>query len=254
MSITGCIVTYNNAPHIERVVRSIYTHVKRDDFTLYISDNASVDGTLDIVRAQFPQAVILENGCNKGFAHGQNAVLPLLDSELHFIINPDVILQSDAVSAFEDYFKENPDVVMAVPKFLYEDGREQFTPKKAPTFKYLLSGPLEQRGKIFKRWRAEYTFQDQEITAPVEAGFCSGCFICVRTEIYKKIGGFDERYFLYVEDADLTREAKKHGRTVYHPHISVIHLWERASRKQRKYFFLHSASVMKYFWKWKFKR
>ncbi len=245
-----CIVTYNSADNIERALQSIFSVTEKLDFTMYISDNNSTDNTVDIVKEKFPQAVIIENGGNKGFGHGHNAVIPLLDSEYHFIVNPDIVVDKDVFSLFADYFDSNEDVVMAVPKFLYEDGSEQFTPKLTPTLKYMLGGRLEKFGNPFKKWRDEYTFRNKNVTEPCEVGFCSGCFICIRTEIFKKIGGFDERYFLYSEDADLTREAKYYGKTMYNPNISVTHLWERAYMKSGKYFLIQLKSMFKYFHKW----
>lgn len=251
---TGCIVTYNNADKICGAIESILRYTADISFKLYVSDNMSSDGTADIVREKFPRVTVIENNSNKGFGHGHNAVLPLLDSDYHFIINPDIILESNAPAQFIDYFEANPDTVMAVPKFLYEDGSEQFTPKRTPTLRYMLGGRLERFGNPFRRWRDEYTLRGANVTEPVDVGFCSGCFICIRTDIFRKIGGFDERYFLYSEDADLTREAQSYGRTVYLPHISVTHLWERAYMKSGRYFLIQLSSMFKYFRKWRGKK
>ncbi|MCM1523917.1 MAG: glycosyltransferase family 2 protein [Ruminococcus sp.] len=248
---TGCIVTYNNADKIEAVIRSVLDHTKNIDFKLFVSDNMSSDGTAELVRRSFPAVTVIENGSNNGFGHGHNAVLDMLDSKYHFIINPDIILENNAVDSFIEYFEKNADVVMAVPKLLYENGNEQFTPKLTPTLKYMLGGRLERFGDPFKKWRDEYTLRGKNVSEPFECGFCSGCFICIRTEIFKKIGGFDERYFLYSEDADLTREAKAYGRTMYLPQISVTHLWERAYMKSGKYFLIQIGSMIKYFAKWR---
>lgn len=251
ITATGCIVTYNNADKIEQVVGSILEHTADIDFKLIISDNMSSDDTVKIVKERFPNTVVVENNSNKGFGHGHNAVMELLDSDYHFIINPDIILKDSAPAGFIEFFESCPDAVMAVPKFLFEDGTEQFTPKLTPTVRYMIGGRLERFGGIFRRWRDEYTMRSDPAAEPVDVGFCSGCFICIRTDIFKKIGGFDERYFLYSEDADLTREAQKYGRTLYLPQISVIHLWERAYMKNRKYFLIQLSSMFKYFWKWR---
>lgn len=250
---TGCIVTYNNADKIEKVVASILEQTRDLDFRLIISDNMSADGTADIIRQKFPQVTVAENHENGGFGKGHNAVMDMLDSKYHFIINPDIFLTNDAVGEFIDYFESHNDVVMAVPKLVYEDGTEQFTPKLTPSVKYMMGGRLEKFGNPFKRWRDEYTMRGENVTEPVDCGFCSGCFICIRTDIFKSIGGFDERYFLYSEDADLTREAQKYGRTMYLPQISVTHLWERAYMKSNKYFRIQLRSMFMYFNKWGWK-
>lgn len=223
---------------------SVQTHI-------YVVDNNSTDDTVKIIEEKFPQVTVFKNTDNKGFGHGHNCILEELDSEYHFIINPDIIFNDDITEKMANFLDENSDIVMVVPKFIFENGDEQFTPKLQPTLKYMLGGRFERFGNPFKRWRDEYTMRDKKIIEPIDVGFCSGCFIAVRTDIFKKIGGFDERYFLYNEDADLTRMAKKYGRTVYAPQFTVTHLWERAYMKKPKYFLIQIASMLKYFYKWR---
>lgn len=253
MTASLCIVTYNNKDNIIAALSSIYKYTKGAELTVYIVDNNSTDGTPDIIAGKFPQVQIIRSSENKGFGAGHNLVLPRLRSEYHFIVNPDIKFISDIVTDMCRFLSENPDIAMAVPKFLYEDGRQQFTPKLTPKLRYMLGGRLEKFGGIFRKWRKEYTFADRNVTEVTDVGFCSGCFIAIRTEIFKAAGGFDERYFLYSEDADLTRTAQKFGRTVYTPQFSVVHLWERAYMKSRKYFLIQISSMFKYFMKWGFK-
>ncbi|MCI7768227.1 MAG: glycosyltransferase family 2 protein [Oscillospiraceae bacterium] len=251
MNISLCIVTYNNENTIERVLDSIFEFSGNSSLRVFISDNASSDNTVEKVRHKFPQVNVVCNKENKGFGFGHNSVIGLLDSDYHFIVNPDIILTNDILGEMAEYLDNNPDVVMAVPKFFFENGNEQFTPKLRPKLRFMIGGRLERYGGIFKKWRDEYTMRNAEPDSPVDVGFCSGCFIAVRTEIFKKIGGFDERYFLYNEDADITRMAQKYGRTVYAPQFHVTHLWERAYMKNIKYFFIQISSMIKYFYKWR---
>lgn len=247
--LSGCIVTYNNADKICNALNSIFA--VNSEINMYVVDNCSTDDTADIVKKKFPQVTVIKTKKNKGFGAGHNQCIDQLDSELHFIINPDIVVNTDVFTSFEEYFKWNPEVVMSVPKFLDKDGKEQFTPKLQPKLKYMIGGRFEKFGNPFKHWRDVYTMRRHKITEPVEVGFCSGCFICIRTDIFKKLGGFDDRYFLYNEDADLTREASKLGKTTFIPSIEVIHLWERAYMKSFKYFVIQISSMFKYFWKWR---
>ena len=246
-----CIVTYNNASGIIKSLESIYANSDINRLKVYIVDNNSTDKTADIISEKFPQVVLVRNKDNKGFGHGHNCVLDKLSSDYHFIVNPDIIIKDNIISDIMNYMEQNKDISMLVPKFIYEDGREQFTPKRRPTIRYMLGGRLERFGGCFKRWRDEYTMRTVNVIAPVDVGFCSGCFIAVKTELFKKIGGFDERYFLYNEDADITRMAQFYGRTVYAPQFSVVHLWERAYMKNIRYFLIQISSMLKYFYKWR---
>ena len=225
-----CIVTYNNKDNINAAIDSIINTTASVETMLYICDNNSTDGTPELVAEKYPYINLIRNKENGGFAHGHNTVLPLLNSDYHFIVNPDIILKTDVIGEMCRFLEENPDIVMAVPKFEFENGEEQFTPKLTPKFRYMLGGRLEKLGGIFRKWRREYTFADRNVTEVTDVGFCSGCFIAVRTDIFKKINGFDERYFLYSEDADITRMAAKYGRTVYAPQFTVIHHWEQVCR------------------------
>lgn len=246
-----CIVTYNNRDNICTAVGSVLEKTKGTELQIYICDNASTDGTPDMIEREFPQVKVIRSGENKGFGAGHNLILDMLDSDIHFIVNPDIMLTGDTVTQMCGFMEDNPDIVMAVPKLLYENGEEQFTPKLAPKLKYMVGGRFERFGGVFRKWRREYTLADRNVTEVTDVGFCSGCFIVIRTDIFKKLGGFDERYFLYNEDADLTRMAQKYGRTVYTPQFSVIHLWERAYMKSHKYFIIQIDSMFKYFWKWR---
>jgi len=75
--------------------------------------------------------------------------------------------------------------------------------------------------------------------------------VMVRKSVFEEIGGFDKRYFMYMEDADLSREVKKYGRVVFEPSVSVTHLWKRESAKSLKFLFLHLSSALKYLKKWR---
>ena len=251
IAVSACIVTYNNQDKVCDAIRSILSHTKGVNLELYIYDNASEDHTVERIQDEFQQVWLIRSKKNRGFGGGHNRVIPKLNSKYHFIINPDILLQDDVITQMVEYLEAHPDVHLAVPKFLNQDGTEQFTPKRTPKLKYMIGGRFEKFGGVFKRWRDEYTMKDTVITQPIDVGFCGGCFMAIRTDTFRQIGGFDTRYFLYNEDADLTRSVKAIGRTVYVPDISVVHLWERAYMKEKKYFWIQLQSMVKYFWKWK---
>jgi len=246
IKVSACIVTHNNSDIILNTVNSILKNTTGVDMKLYISDNLSTDDTVKKLRQNTTDITIIENSGNNGFGAGHNAVLPMLDSKYHAIINPDITINDDIITVLVNYMENNPDIGIITPKILNDDGTEQKLPKKAPKIKYLL-GRFEKYGSIFKKWRAEYTMAEDEINQPTDIGFCTGCFMLVRTELFKKIGGFDERYFMYFEDADLTREVLKTHRVVFYPSVSAIHHWERASSKSLKFFLIQLSSMIKYF-------
>ena len=227
-TLSACIVTYNNADKISTVVSSIRSYTNDVDYKLYISDNGSSDSTVDNALAADKDAVVLKNGSNLGFGKAHNVCIPYLNSKYHAVINPDL--------------DEHGDVVMVTPKILYPDGREQVLPKRNPSLKYLLG----RRLPIFKKAVNEYTMSDTVIDKPIQIEFCTGCFFVIRTDIFKKLGGFDDRFFMYFEDADLTLRASEYGKAIFLPEYSVIHSWERSSSKSIKYLLIHIISMLKF--------
>lgn len=247
-AVSLAIVTYNNAKIIAETLKSVKEYCGEAD--LYVIDNNSTDETVKIIKSDFPEIKLIKLPINVGFGAAHNQVLPLLNSKYHAVINPDIRFINPALSELYGFLEENPDIALAVPKFLNEDLTEQFTPKLQPNIKYMLSGRLSGFA-YFEKMRDKYTMKDRVVKEPVDVGFCSGCLMFMRTEIFKVVGGFDERYFLYSEDADLTRTVQKYGRTVYNPNISAVHLWERGYTKSRKLFFIQIKSMLKYLWKWR---
>lgn len=242
--ISASIVTYNDINRAPDAVKSIVENTKKYPLKLYVVDNASSDDTADFIE-KTGQATVIKNDTNRGFGAAHNAVLNAELGKYHFMINPDITIHSDVLSDMVDFFECNPDVVMAMPKILNCDGTEQKLPKERPTFKRLFCG------RISNKVRSEYTWAEKEITEPVEIDFCTGCFFCIRTDVFKKLLGFDERYFMYLEDADLTLKAKSKGKVMLLPQFSVTHAWERESSKSLKYLIIHVISCFKFLFKWR---
>ncbi len=242
--VSASIVTYNDISRAPHTVSSVIENTKRYPLKLYVIDNASTDGTADLIEKS-GQATVIKNDKNLGFGAAHNIVLKQELGKYHFVINPDITLNDDVISDMVNYFESNPDVVMAMPKILNCDGTEQKLPKERPTFKRLFFGRLSD--KI----RSEYVWADKDITEPTEINFCTGCFFCIRTDVFQKLLGFDERYFMYLEDADLALKAKSKGRVMMLPQFSVTHAWERESSKSLKYLIIHIFSCFKFLFKWR---
>lgn len=220
------------------------------DFELYIVDNSSTDGTPEFIEQNYPELELIRNTGNAGFGAGHNLIRDRLDSEYHVVINPDIILHDDAISALADYLEEHEDVGMLAPRICYPDGRTQILGKRDPKLKYLIASRLrndENPGKLLR----EYAMLDADYSKPFEIENASGCFFMIRTELFKQIGGFDEGYFLYFEDSDITRTVRQKSRVVFCPQIVVYHEWERASKRNYKLLLVHIRSMFYYMNKWR---
>lgn len=250
--ISACIVSYNGFDEVCTAVRSILAQCKGADLILYLVDNASPDGTGEKLAAEdfgpCVQAICLPE--NKGFSAGHNAVLPLLDSDYHFVINPDITLREPVMENICAWLDEHPEAVMATPRMFFPDGREQILPKRKPNVLGLLA---RQGVPGLKKFGDRYAMLDEDLSKPTPIEFCTGSFFCIRTETFRKIGGFDEGYFMYVEDADITQKARREGLVYFLPQFSACHAWRRAPGRQLRPFIQQLRSMGRYFCKWGFR-
>ena len=242
--VTASIVTYNDADRVIATIQSVIQNTKKYPLKLYVIDNNSTDNTVEVVE-KLENTIVIKNNQNLGFGAAHNIVLNHEIGKYHFVINPDITIDSDIVSDMVDYFENDSKTVMAMPKILNQDGTEQKLPKQRPTFKKLFFG------RLCSGIRSEYVWANRDITEPCEIDFCTGCFFCIRGEVFKKILGFDERFFMYLEDADITLRAKGKGKVLILPQFAVTHVWERESSKSLKYLIIHIVSCFKFLFKWR---
>jgi GT2 family glycosyltransferase len=247
--VTGSIVTHNNMSTIAKTLETLYEYTSDNNFLLYIIDNDSTDGTVEFIKQNYPQAKLLEQKKNIGFGAGHNLVIFDVDSKYHLIINPDIVLQEDAVGKMAKYMDEHEDVGLLSPRICFPDGRDQILGKKNPQLKYLVASRLRgsEPGKLLK----EYAMLDKDLSSPVDIENATGCFMMLRTSLLKEIGGFDDRFFMYFEDADITRRINEISRSVYYPDAIVNHVWGRDSKRNMKLMMIHIESMLRYFKKWK---
>lgn len=238
IAVTAAIVTYNGIGVAKNACDSIIKNTVKHKPRVLVIDNNSSE-SLDPIK-NTEGAELMELGENIGFGAAHNKILGAGIGKYHFVVNPDITVSDDVLSGMVDFMEENPDVSMLIPTVLNSDGSVQYLPKEIPTFKNIFLG------RIFSSVRDEYVWKDKKIDAVTDVGFCTGCFFCIRGEVFEAMGGFDERYFMYLEDADLTLRAKKFGRTVIAPQFSVTHRWERASSKKIKFLLIHTVSALKF--------
>lgn len=253
-TVTGCIVTYNNIHTIENAVSSLLEHTKID-FRLYVVDNGSTDGTVELIEEKYPQVTLIKTGANIGFGKGHNFIMDKLDSDYHAIINPDIIVRDDVLSKLAAYLdeEENSNVGLLSPEIRFPDGRLQILGKRTPSIKYLVASRMRGSGEPGKLLR-EYAMLDCDLSKPTSIENATGCFMFIRTAIFKELGGFDDRYFMYFEDFDLARSVNLKHKTVYFPYATVYHEWGRESKKNFKLKLIQIKSMINYFLKWSFKK
>ena len=249
-TVSISIVTYNSEKHIGKLLDSIIQKVHGIKYHIYVIDNGSADSTAEIVKHRSSPCITwIQSDKNRGFGGGHNLVLKYIESDYHLCVNPDIVISSDVAADMARYMDEHGDVGILTPKILNMDGSVQMLPKKNPRLVYLIARRVNLH--FLKKYCNEYEMLDKNADEKFDIEFCSGCFMFMRTALFKTLVGFDERFFLYFEDADLTRRIRKTARAEYNPAFSVIHCWERAGSKKLKYFLIQVASMIKYMIKWR---
>lgn len=245
-TVSISIVTYNNEEHIGSLLDSLKKHIKKVNHIIYVIDNGSTDRTIEIIKNY--DVVFIQNKKNIGFGAGHNLVIHQVTSKYHVCINPDIIVNYDVISDIADYMDSHEDIGILIPKILNMDNTIQILPKRDPKLIYLISRRI--RINPLQKYRHKYEMQEMDYELPFDIEFTSGCFMFMRTSIVQQIGGFDERYFLYFEDADMGRSIRKYARAHYDPGFNVHHHWNRACKRELKYFIIQINSMFKYMIKW----
>ncbi len=195
---------------------------------------------------------------NGGFAKAHNkAINNVGDSEYHLILNPDVILDSNALVLALVYLQKHPQAVLVTPFACSEDGSRQYLCKSYPSvFDLFLRGfaPLWCQ-QFFIRRLADYELKGQtEESELVSVPIVSGCFMLLRRKNFAEVGGFSENFFLYFEDFDLSIKLRQIGNLAYVPDVKIVHFGGQAAKKGVRHIFLFVRSMVTFFnkhgWRW----
>lgn len=190
-----------------------------------VVDNASSDGTVEMLRTEFPRVRVIANTDNVGFTRANNQALALAQGRYLFLLNPDTELHPDALQTLYDYAEAHPDVGIIGPRLFYGDGTPQSSRRRFPTLAtaFLESTKLQQwfpRNRVLTRYYILDTRDDET----QEVDWVTGAAMFVQRAVYEQIGGLDEGFFMYSEELDWCYRAKRAGwHIVYLPTAQVIH-------------------------------
>ena len=259
MNLSIITVTLNSADLIAEQIKSVKAGCKNISFEEIIVDNASTDKTTELVEQNFPEVKLLKNDKNRGFASPNNQAAKLAQGEFLLFLNPDMRAQEGSLDKMVEWMKAHPGVGVASCKLLDERGNlnKNALPRRFPTIWNQLA-IVFKLPHLFPGILDNYLFKNFNPEVEQEVDSVRGSFMMVRREVYEKLGwAFDPRYFIWFEDVDLCREVKKMGlKVVYTPVISCTDYIGQSFKKlnffwKQKQFI---TSMVKYFWKWGFKK
>lgn len=250
MVVTSSIVLYNtDLAELSRTIDSIFQRNLK--IKLFLIDN-SVNDSLRILE-KYPRIVYIHNPSNPGFGAAHNiAIQKAMDSgsRYHFIVNPDIYFEEDVISSMVEYMQSDSSIGMMMPQILNLDGTVQSLPKLLPSPFSILWRKLKTPPKAYQKFIDDYELRNVPQEIIYNAPVLSGCFTLLNLEAIKKIGLYDDRFFMYFEDWDLSRRIHREYKTIYYPLVSVYHGYDSGANKNSKLFKIFVKSAVTYFSKW----
>jgi GT2 family glycosyltransferase len=224
---------------VEILKKSIYVN------KIYLLDNSEITSNC----FRYLQAEYIHNGENLGYGKGHNqAIRKSIEENIpyHLVLNPDTLFDSSSLDNLFKKMESNKEIGLIMPKILNEDGSIQLLPKLLPTPLNLLIRVIRPLNFLFATENKKYhlnNYMDQELNIPI----VSGCFSLFRVEVLKDVGMYDNQFFLYFEDFDISRRIHSKYQTIYYPETSIKHFHARGATKKIKLSGIFIISAIKYF-------
>lgn len=198
-----------------------------------------------------PDVTIVRPGRNLGYGRAHNLAIKesVRQHSYHLVCNPDITLGDSLICVLHDFMEQARDVGLCMPKVVDESGQTQHLCKRLPS-PIVLIGRRFLPASWLKKKIAIYEMRDRSYDVQMDVPCLSGCFMFFRSSVLERLGGFDERFFMYMEDFDLSRRASIVGRNVYFPRATVVHGHSRGSYHSWRLLAIHIVSATRYFNKW----
>lgn len=262
MKLSVITINFNHKHFPKLCVEALESSKTQHKFEIIFVDNVSRDliskGFLEKAAAE-NRIKLIKTTHNIGFSGGNNLGAKNAFGEYLLFLNPDTAVFPDAIEKMINHMDQHRDIGILGPKLIYADGIVQDSCRRDPNFIAMVAKrtPLG-KFKFFKKFINYYTMHDFDKNKEREVDWVTGAAILIPKKLFENIGGFDERYFLFMEDADLCRTVREKGlRVVYYPEAQINHYHQRLSAGgiskliTKKVFWHHVASMLKYFWKWR---
>lgn len=224
MDLVISIINYKTKELTSNCIRSILNNKWRYSYKIWLVDNNSNDGSVEYLKKRFPKIKIIKSKKNLGFAGGHNLVLKKAKGRYFLILNSDTLIENQSLDGMIDFMDNNLDVGITSCKVLNFDGSLQPNGGDLPLGLSLINWlfNLESLGikkPMFHRIDKEYYSKIREV------GWVSGNFIIIRNEVLKKVGLFNEKYFMYFEDTELCYRVKKANyKIMINPNFCIKHI------------------------------
>ena len=245
--IISVVLYKNKDSEIQSLIDSITT--TRLNHKIYLIDNSPSN---ELKKFETNAIKYVFNEANMGFGKAHNiAIHDSIDqSKYHLVLNPDIKFEEGVLEDIYQFMESHPEVGQLMPKVYYANGRLQKLCHLLPTPINLISRRFFENMEWSKKLNDKYELKEFEYDKCMNVPNLSGCFMFLRCEALKKTGGFDERFFMYMEDVDFTRRLHAVYKTLFYPYVNIIHGFEKESYSNSAVLKYHINSAVKYFNKW----
>jgi len=244
------IVSFNGRELLQECLSSLFAAKLSLSYEVHVVDNASSDGTPNMVQNEFPQVHLVANADNIGFAGANNQILRDLKARYALLLNPDMVVAQNAIEAMVGFMDTHADIGALGPRLLNPDGSLQYSCRRFPNavaiflrglglFRMLPKLPMRQR----------YFMLDWDHRTVAEVDWIMGSCMMLRREALQQVGFLDERFFMYYEDVDLCRRMWKQWKVCYLPEIPMLHHHRQESHRlsSLRVRFIHLQSAWRFF-------
>jgi GT2 family glycosyltransferase len=235
LDLSIIIVNWNTRDLLTRCLQSVYDTTRNLDFKVIVVDNASTDGSQEMVRQEFPDVRLIANAENLGFAKANNQAIRRSRGRYVLLLNSDAFVRENTIEHMVALMDGHPEAGMAGCKLVHEDGRLQPSCSTFPTLftEFCIATRLDKffpKSALFGKYRMTYwDFDDVR-----EVDVILGAFMLVRATAIDEVGLMDEGYFMYSEEVDWCYRFKEKGwKILFYPHVEALHLWGGSIRQIR---------------------
>ena len=229
MKLSVVILNYKVQYFLELCLRSVEAAISNIDAEIIVVDNNSEDGSCQMVKNLFPDVVLIENKRNDGFSKGNNIGVERAKGEFLCILNPDTVIAEDAFLKLLDFSKDKDKLGIVGCKLI--DGRGNFLPESKRKIPYVKASFKKLMGNPEDYYATH--IQENEIS---KVEILVGAFMFLKKSVYQAIEGFDEDYFMYGEDIDISYKALKHGfENYYYGDTTIIHFKGESTLRDKNY-------------------
>ncbi|MGV3583210.1 MAG: glycosyltransferase family 2 protein [Methylophilus sp.] len=233
IDVSVIFVSYNTEEMTKKAIALVKQSLPQLNIEIFVIDNASKDGSAEMIRQEFPEIHLIINKTNVGFGRANNQALPFVHGRYILLLNTDAFVDPDTIQKTVDFMESNPKTGILGVKLLGRDGVLQPSCRYFPT---PLNSFLFRTGlnKVFTSVKMidDMTWDHNQVR---DCDWVPGCYYFIRKEVIDQVGLFDPRYFLYSEEVDHCFSAKNAGWNVtYFPYASVVHIGGESAKTDNK--------------------